>query len=102
MHHGRFLGERWPEYRQDIEEEVAAGNPPHHWDPYRPWAAVITRAAEDHRYWEKYVEKPIDRSGDLRGAAEKAAMVHRDFLPPSALDGFDEMMRTVTDSAPGP
>ena len=29
-------------------------------------------------------------------------MVHRDFLPPSALDGYDEMMRTGTETAPGP
>ena len=62
----------------------------------------MTRAADDHRYWEKYIEKPIDRSGDLRGAAEKAALVHRDFLPPSALDGYDEMTQSLTDMAPGP
>ena len=39
--------EEWPAYREEIEDEVERGCPPAGWDPLRPWAAVILRAAND-------------------------------------------------------
>ena len=94
--------ERWAEYRQDIEDEVRAGNPPVYYDEDQPWAAVLTRAAEDDKYWETHVEKPIDRSRTLKEAAERAAMHHRNFLPPSAVDGYDAMVSCDAEAAAGP
>jgi hypothetical protein len=100
--------EKWPVYRMEIEEEVKAaeaghGAFPKYWDPQRPWASVFHRAATDRAYWADHVEKPIWSSqNDRRKAAEAAAQMHRGFLPPSALDGFDEMMGRTDDSVRGP
>ena len=68
--------EEWPFYRQQIEDEVRAGNPPKYWDPERPWAAVTYRASQDRDHWKDHVEKPIAMSVDAPGAAEAVAFVH--------------------------
>ena len=101
--------ERWPEYRQDIDDEVRAaqqglGRWPRFYDPMQPWAAAIHRAATDRDYWEDAVEKPIDRSNNSGQAAENASMVHRGFMPPTNIDGYAQMALTdnLGDSAIGP
>ena len=94
--------EKWPEYREEIEEMVEVGRPPKYWDPRCPWAAVIWMAAHDRNYWEDMVEKPILHGRDEQGAAEYAARQYRSYLPPSAIDGYGAMTNTPDGSVSGP
>ena len=94
--------EKWSKYRRICEDLARRGNPAKYWDEDQPWAAVIHMALSDRDWWEDMIEKPISFGKDERGAAEQASRFHRGYLPATAVDGYDIMMRLDQAAVAGP
>ena len=49
--------ERWPMYREEVEELVDAGTPPSFYNDGQPWAAAIYRASQDRDWWKTATQR---------------------------------------------
>ena len=94
--------ERWVDYLEEIEDATDAGHPPKYFDENPPWASAIFAGAQDRDYWNDFVRDPVLCNRNKQSRAEAAATRHRNFLPDSNNDAYDEIALVQGDIVPGP
>ena len=95
--------ERWPVYRQVIEEMVEQGRPSRFFNKAQSWVGAILMAALDKDWSRQYFVEPCLEHRDTVGAARAAALVHSNYLPAMAGDNFEDFcMGPGHGDVPGP